>query len=58
MGTWSRVQKIGTFVGGLTTGASVIYYLGERKETSTVLNSWTTNTVPNPCGKWDANWDQ
>jgi serine/threonine-protein phosphatase PGAM5 len=51
--SWSRFQKISTFGAGGLLG-SILYWKNRETET---LCSWTTNTVANPCGIWDRNWD-
>ncbi|GAB0098506.1 Serine/threonine-protein phosphatase Pgam5, mitochondrial [Sergentomyia squamirostris] len=53
----SRFQKIAPVLFGAFGGATAYYFYIRKKETSTVLNSWTTNFKPSKCAKWDPNWD-
>lgn len=54
---WSRMQKLAAVAVGAAGGVAVFLSIN-RKETTKVLNSWTTNTVVPPDAKWDFNWDQ
>lgn len=54
---WSRLQKLGAVAIGAAGGVA-IYLTINRKQSSQVFNSWTTNTVVPLEAKWDFNWDQ
>lgn len=53
----SKLQKLGAIVVGAAGGVA-IYLTINRKQSTKVFNSWTTNTVIPIEAKWDFNWDQ
>lgn len=57
MAAWTNLQKVAATAIGAAGGIAVFLY-SNRKDTHTVLNSWTTNTFVPPEAKWDFNWDQ
>lgn len=58
MTAWTNVRKLAAVAIGASTGVGAYLYLNRVKESATVFNSWTTNTVVPPEAKWDFNWDQ
>lgn len=54
---WTKVQKLAAVAVGAAGGVG-IYLSLNRKQTTTVSNAWTTNTIVSPAAKWDYNWDQ
>lgn len=51
------MQKLAAVALGAAGGVAVFLSMN-RKETTNVLNSWTTNTFVPENAKWDFNWDQ
>lgn len=57
MTPWTNLQKMAAIAIGSGTGIGIFLYTN-RKDTTTVFNSWTTNTIVPAEAKWDFNWDQ
>lgn len=60
MSRLSHIKKYSAIGIGVTSGVVAFYLFKKRDDggQGIVFNSWTTNTIVSPCGKWDLNWDQ
>ena len=54
---WSKMQKLAAVAVGAAGGVAT-YLMVNRTQATSVMNSWTTNTIVSPEAKWDFNWDQ